>query len=287
LVQSVDVPLGPIPDKLQLVVAAVRRALAADKPVIVFTGAHLIKGGLSLLLIDLMRRNIVTAVATTGAGMIHDFELALIGATSEDVVESLPAGRFGMCTETSRYMNKAFRAAVNRGIGAGEALGRLIRGEAMPKAVKFLFPYASIAASGIDFCKPVTMHASIGTDIIDQHKTSDLEAKGASSGVDFRIFAAQVCDLAGGVFLNIGSAVQGPEVFLKAVSMAANIGKPPIGLTTASFDLRMWHDDNDNYYFRDMKSVVTRIPLAFEGTGYYVHGDIRTTFPLFYHALSR
>ena len=267
------------------VVRAVLDARARGCPVIVFTGAHLIKSGLSLLLIDLMRRGLVSLVATTGAGMTHDFELAFAGATSEDVVESLPKGQFGMARETALYMNRAFRAAIDRGIGAGEALGRLVLGEALPEVITCARPDVSIAAAGITYRVPVTMHASIGTDVIDQHSSFDPEAKGGASGFDFRVFVTQACYLAGGVFLNIGSAVQGPEVFLKAVSMATNVGHPPLGLTTASFDLRPLSEGAEGYYCRDQKTVLKRIPEAFNGVGHYVQGFLQETIPALYKGL--
>ena len=277
--------------ELDSVIDAVLRARANGCNVIVFTGAHLVKNGFGLLLIDLMRRGLVTLVATNAAGLTHDLELALIGETSEIVPEALSEGRFGMCHETGEIMNRAWRAALERGLGAGEALGMLILGKPMPERVEFAHPELSIAAEGFACGVPVTMHASLGTDVIDQHPSFDPEAKGGVSGIDFGIFAAQACELAGGVALNIGSSVQGPEVLLKAVSMAANVGRPPEGLVTASFDMRpVRPEDAENeraytYYFRDHKSVVGRIPEAFGGRGYYVQGDHLETVPALYRGL--
>ena len=277
--------------ELDAVIAAVLAARADGRKVIIFTGAHLVKNGFGLLLIDLMKRGLVTLVATNAAGLTHDLELALIGETSEIVPDALSDGRFGMCRETGEIMNRAWRAGLERGLGAGEALGMMILGEPMPDRVEFEHAELSIAAAGISHNVPVTMHASLGTDVIDQHPSFDPEAKGGVSGIDFGIFAAHVSELAGGVALNIGSSVQGPEVLLKAVSMAANVGRPPEGLVTASFDMRpvVAGDAEDEraytYYFRDHKSVVRRIPEAFGGRGYYVQGDHLDTVPALYRGL--
>lgn len=277
--------------ELDAIVAAILKARSEDRAVIVFTGAHLVKNGFGLLLIDLMRRGLVTLVGTNAAGFTHDLELALIGATSEIVPQALPQGRFGTCEETPSLMNRAFRSGLDRGLGGGEALGRLILGEPMPTTVEFQHPEFSIAAAGMKLRVPVTMHAAIGTDVIDQHPSFDPEAKGGASGIDFGIFASQVCRLANGVMLNLGSSVQGPEVFLKAVNMASNVGHPPQGLTAASFDVRPVSAADVNnerafsYYFRDHKSVVHRIPEAFGGKGYYVQGDHLQTIPALYRAL--
>jgi len=277
--------------ELDAVVAAVLKARAQGRAVIVFTGAHLVKNGFGLLLIDLMKRGLVTLVGTNAAGFTHDLELALIGETSEIVPQALPQGRFGTCEETPSLMNRAFRAGLDRGLGGGEALGRLILGEPMPEIVRFSHPEFSLAAAGVQLRVPVTMHAAIGTDVIDQHPTFDPEAKGGESGIDFGIFAAQACRLSNGVVLNLGSSVQGPEVLLKAVNMASNIGQPPDGLTSASFDVRPVSPADVNnerafsYYFRDHKSVVHRIPEAFGGKGYYVQGDHLQTIPALYRAL--
>ncbi|MGH7143397.1 MAG: hypothetical protein ACREJ2_04600 [Planctomycetota bacterium] len=276
---------------------AVHAARKNKKPVMLFTGAHLVKNGFGLLMIDLMRRGFVTLVATNAAGLTHDLELALIGETSEVVPNALPEGTFGMCRETPELMNHAFRAGYDHGWGGGEALGRLILGEPLPEKVSFPHPDLSIAAAGIRYGVPVTLHGAIGTDIIDQHACFDPAAKGGVSGFDFGIFAAQACELGApvgqpaGVILNIGSSVQGPEVFLKAVSMAANVGKPPTGLTAASFDLRpvqvadVNNERSYTYYFRDHKSVVHRIPQAFGGKGYYIQGDHLDTLPALYREI--
>lgn len=288
---------------LTAIVKAIHAARKNKKPVMLFTGAHLVKNGFGLLMIDLMRRGFVTLLATNAAGMTHDLELAYIGETSEYVPNALPEGTFGMCQETPELMNRAFRAGYDRGWGGGESLGRLILGEpilgeSLPQPVAFPHPDLSIAAAGIRYGVPVTVHAGLGTDIIDQHACFDPAAKGGASGFDFGIFTQQACELGStapnqpaGVILNIGSSVQGPEVFLKAVSMAANVGKPPRGLTAASFDLRPVKVEDINnersytYYFRDHKSIVHRIPQAFGGQGHYIQGDHLETLPALYREI--
>jgi len=278
--------------ELDAVAQAVRAARAAGRPVIWMMGAHPVKLGLSPLVIDLMERGVLTHVTGNGAVAIHDLELALIGETSDNVPNALPQGRFGMAHETGLYINAAMRAGMEQGLGLGECLGRLILGEPMPEAVAFAHPEASVLAAGARLGIPVTVHVGIGTDITDQHPSFDGAAKGATSGFDFGVFVASVARLTeGGVVLNVGSAVTGPEVLLKAISMVCNAGSAPGPLVTGNFDLRpvMPEDVNDEdrptYYFRDNKSVVTRIPAAFGGTGHYVRGHFRDTLPALYAKL--
>lgn len=278
--------------ELRAVADAVRKARAAGRPVILLTGAHLIKNGFGPLLLDLIERGLLTLVAMNAAGMIHDLELALTGRTSEDVPRALPRGEFGFAQETGRLINRALTHGEKLRVGAGEALARLILGEAFPQEIDFPHRRLSLLAGGFERAVPVTMHASIGTDIIDQFPEWDPAAKGGCSGRDFLIFCAEVEKMTeGGVYLNVGSAVTGPEVFLKACSMAANVGHAPSGIVTASFDLRSAtaEDATDErkpgYYYRDIKSVVVRIPEAFGGRGYYVQGDHLETLPALYQAL--
>ncbi len=259
------------------------------KPVIWMTGAHATKLGLSPLVIDLVKRGLITLVAMNGANSIHDFELGLIGETSEHVPNALPLGKFGMAYETGAYMNAAIDHGNRLKLGQGEALGAMIAGEVFPDKVTFTHPELSLLATCYRVRLPATVHVSMGTDIIDEHPSFDGEAMGGTSGRDFGVFAAEVERMiGGGVFLNIGSAVTGPEVFLKAVSMAANVGNVPNRITTADFDLRpadLAHTDDDTkptYYFRDIKSVVTRIPQAFKGTGFYINGPFQDTLPALY-----
>lgn len=256
-------------------------------------GAHSLKLGHAPLIIDLIRRGLITLLATQGAGAIHDFETALIGETSEDVPDALPDGLFGMAHETGHYINAALARGNRVGIGFGEAMAQMILGQLLSTGPRFAHPDWSVLASAYSAGIPVTVHATIGTDITDQHPNFDGEAKGGCSGRDFGIFAAYVMELAGGVVLNIGSAVTLPEVLLKAVSMAANVGRPPKGLVTADFDIRPADPANEadpstpDYYFRDVKSVVVRIPRAFGGHGHYVQGNFADTIPQLWTALDR
>ncbi|MBN1343071.1 MAG: hypothetical protein JXQ73_10350 [Phycisphaerae bacterium] len=289
---------------IEEVAGVVTDARRAGHPVVVITGAHLIKNGLGPLLVDLVRRGVVTLVATNGAGAIHDFELALVGETSEHVPNALPGGKFGMAYEFA-YYNEALNLGHEMHLGYGESLGRMIRDASFRQRVLdrvgredsptgFTHPETSVLAMTYDRGVPMTVHASIGTDVVDQHPNFDPSAKGGTSGTDFLIFTRHMATFTeGGVVLNIGSAVTGPEVLLKAVSMVGNVGKPPKALTTADFDLRphdpavMSDESAAGYYYRDQKSIVTRIPQAFGGRGYYVQGDQRTTVPVLYQAVMR
>jgi hypothetical protein len=289
---SVPEPLTTMVDEIAKLIVEARRH---NKPVIVFSGAHLIKNGLGPLVADLVNRKIITLFAGNGATSIHDFELAMIGQTSEYVPMALEKGQFGMAYEFA-YINNALRYGNKLKLGYGESLGRMICDEAFGDnvtgqgvPVRFLHPEVSVLATCYENNTPCTIHVGIGTDVIDQHTSFDGEAKGGCSGRDFLIYTNEVTKLTnGGVVLNIGSAVTGPEVLLKAVSMAANVGFVPKGIVTADFDLRVHnHGDMNNdsapcYYFRDQKSVLTRIPEAFGGYGYYVQGNQNITVPLLY-----
>jgi hypothetical protein len=296
-------------DQTRELAARLADAHRHGRPVILISGAHPIKNGLAPLFIDLMARGVVTLYATNGATTIHAFELALTGASSEDVRTALPAGEFGMAFETGVYLNQTLIEGHARGYGCGEAMGRLYCDAEFRKAVldavfarfgdtgEYLkphdgFPYADscVFARAFELGVPATVHTMQGTDIIDQHANYDPAAKGATSGRDFLIFTEHVTRLAaGGVVLNVGTAVMGPEVLLKAVSMAANVGKPPGGILTAVFDIRPFvfddavRDESQAYYYlRDQKSVATRIPFVFGGKGLYFQGDhARTIVPLY------
>lgn len=288
----------------------VRDARRARQPVILFTGAHAIKNGLGPLLTDLVRRGILTHVAGNGATSIHDFELALIGQTSEDVPEALEKGLFGMASEFA-LQNSAVAMGYDHGYGYGESLGRMIcdprfRATVIARLLnddptladhlktEFMHPEVSLLATCYRLKVPFTVHVGIGTDVIDQHKSFKPASKGAASGYDFLIYTKQITRLTdGGVVINLGSAVTGPEVLLKAVSMAANVGAVPKGLITADFDLRHFDSKQMNdesapcYYNRDQKSVVTRIPSAFGGRGYYIQGNQKQTLPLFWQCVTK
>ncbi|MFC1736459.1 hypothetical protein ACFL1X_10085 [Candidatus Hydrogenedentota bacterium] len=277
---------------INAVAAAVLEAHSNGQPVIFMSGAHYIKNGLSPLVVDLIKKGLLTHVAMNGAGSIHDFELALIGETSENVPDALPKGLFGMAYETGKYMNDALAAGHARDLGYAESLARLMDGEAMPERVDFPHREDSVMYAAYKAGMPVTIHASMGADIIDQHPSFDGAAIGGTSGRDFGVFAATVARMTeGGVFINMSSAVTGPEVFLKAISMAANVGKAPGPIVTANFDMRNVNQDDvsnetkPTYYFRDNKSIVTRIPASFEGRGYYVKGNQLDTLPALYTLL--
>ena len=292
-----------LPDKVCADIESIAREIVssrkAGKPVVVFTGAHLIKNGLGPLLADLVRCDLVSLVAGNGATAIHDFELALIGQTSENVPDALDKGRFGMAYEFA-YFNHALSIGNKYKLGAGESLGRMIcdkafRSEVLALAKKgdspdgFAHPEVSVLAACYEKTIPFTIHVGIGTDVVDQHPSFDGQAKGGCSGRDFLIYTHEIAALTnGGVVLNIGSAVTGPEVLLKAVSIAANTGNVPRSIITADFDLRdcdreaMSDESSQGYYYRDQKSIVTRIPQAFAGKGFYIQGDQKQTFPLLY-----
>lgn len=283
-------PAAPPPafDSTELGEVAVRivQARRAGRPVIWMMGAHVIKCGLSRVLIDLLQRGLVTHVATNGAGAIHDFELALIGETSEDVATSIEDGSFGMAEETGRLINEAVQAGARAGLGYGEALGRLIGADE-----RFRHRDISVAHAAYQLGVPFTVHKTIGTDIIDQHPTADFGALGWASGQDFKIMAASVADLEGGVFLNFGSAVTGPEVFLKALSIARNLGHRVAVFTTANLDLIDLGDyrapvgqDHPHYYYRPRKNIVNR-PVTLGGRGLHITGDHALTVPNLYHRL--
>ncbi len=247
---------------VDLIVAAHRR----DKPIIVMLGGHVIKCGLSPILIDLMEGGVITALAFNGGCSIHDFEIALIGETSEDVGEYLQTGRFGMVEETGRFMNEAIRGAADAGIGMGEGLGR--------KLIQLDVPYGdySLLVAGVRLGIPITVHVAVGTDIIHQHPLADGAAIGGTSFIDFRLLTAIVTELGdGGVVLNLGSAVILPEVFLKALTIARNLGNRVTHFTTANFDMIQ--------HYRPEENVVKR-PTNIGGQGYTFTGHHELMIPL-------
>jgi len=277
---------------LDAVARAIIAAKKARKPVIWMMGAHPLKCGFSPLIVDLMKRGFVTLFATNGAGTIHDFELALIGETSENVPNGLRRGTFGFALETGKLMNLALRKGNAKKMGYGESLGRLICGEPLPRRVNFPHRDWSVLGTAHRLGIPATVHVTIGGDIVHQHPEFDGEATGGCSGRDFAIFAKHCEGLArGGVVVNIGSAVTSPEILLKAVSMCSNVGKRPRGIVTANFDFQpvraadMRDERKPGYYRRDIKSIVTRIPEAFAGHGYYIRGDFLKTIPALYRKL--
>jgi hypothetical protein len=235
------------------VVTALEGAWRKRKPIIWGLGGHVIKCGLSPVLIDLMRRGYVTAVAMNGAALIHDFEIALVGATSEDVPAVLGRGRFGMAEETGRFINEAIAEGDRNELGIGEAVGRFLVSYRGARFRRF-----SLLAAAYRRRVPVTVHVAIGADIIHNHPAIDPRALGAASHRDFRLLAALVRNMdRGGVYLNVGSAVVLPEVFLKCVSLAANLSHAPRGITTVNLDFIQ--------HYRPLQNVVRR-PTAMTGT---------------------
>ncbi len=284
---SLDSPPPPFDSpELDAVVEKVVAARRAGRPVIWMMGAHVIKSGLSRLLIDLMKRGIITHIAGNGAVSIHDFELALIGETSEDVATSLEDGSFGMADETGRLMNRAIQEGVRDGLGYGTAIGRFIT----ENAALFPFRDLNVLYTAYTLGIPATIHATIGTDIIHQHPTVDFGVLGMASGIDFRLFTSSVSELEGGVLLNFGSAVTSPEVFLKALTIVRNLGHKVAAITTANFDLISlgsdYHGkagyDNPVYYYRPRKNIINR-PTSLGGQGYHITGDHAVTIPNLYH----
>ena len=279
-----DAPPPPFDNpELGEVAERIIAARRAGRPVLWMIGAHVVKCGLSLLLIDLVRRGILSHIATNGAGSIHDFELALIGETSEDVAQSIEDGTFGMAEETGSLMNQAIQAGARDGLGIGEALGRFIAEDD-----RFRFREYSLLYNCYRQRVPFTAHVTIGTDIIHQHPQVDFGALGFASGQDFKIYVHTVSQLEGGVFCNFGSAVTGPEVFLKALSIARNLGHRVEQITTANFDLIALGDyrkpvgkDVYDYYYRPRKNIVNR-PTSLGGKGFHITGDHQVTIPNLY-----
>jgi hypothetical protein len=252
------------------VVAAVGAAKRTDGGVVWGLGAHVIKTGLGPVVIDLMERGFVSAIATNGAAIIHDFEVALVGATSEDVDEALGPGRFGMAEETGRLLNGAINDGVAAGLGIGQAVTRFL-GAKQPQ-----FARHSVLAAAARLGIPVTVHVAIGTDIIHMHPAASGAALGEGSLRDFRYFVSNVARLERGVYLNCGSAVVLPEVFLKAVALARNRGIALAALTTVNLDFVR--------SYRPQTNVVAR-PTAGTGRGYSLIGHHELMIPLLAAAL--
>ncbi len=270
-------------------VSRIKRARADGREVILSMGAHVIKCGLSPYLISLMREGYVTHIAGNGACSIHDFELAWLGGTSEDVPTAIEDGSFGMWEETGAWMNEAIQAGAAEGIGYGEALARYV--DRHPGRFPYREDCVFYQAWKLDI--PATYHVTMGTDIIHQHPTVDFGALGAASGIDFHKMCYSVSRLDRGVYMNFGSAVTGPEVFLKALSISRNLGYPTFDITTANFDLidlgdyrcRIGYDD-PHYYYRPRKNIVNR-PVSRGGKGWHFVGDHRATIPNLYDRLTK
>lgn len=263
--------LAALPDQLgsqslRGVIEAMAAARAKGKPVIMAMGAHVIKCGLQPVLRSLVEADLITAFALNGAGSIHDYEISLIGATSEDVGAVLHAGLFGMAEETGRDINRALKEGVAAGLGYGESVGRFINEQGNP------FRNWSLLALCAERQVPVTVHVAVGTDIIHQHPSADGALLGEATFRDFRLLTSVVAELGdGGVYLNVGSAVLLPEVFLKALSIAQNLGHHVDHFTTANFDMQQ--------HYRPLQNVVKR-PTAGKSMGYTITGHHEIMLPL-------
>jgi len=228
-------------------------------------GAHPVKLGLSPIIISLIERGVFKAVAMNGACIIHDVEIAMVGQTSEDVAEELDQGTFGITRETAEFINGAIREGVVRGLGLGESLGRKILDANLPHTA------LSIMAAGSRLGIPVTVHVAIGTDVIHMHPSTDGAAIGEASYRDFKIFSSIISKLEGGVYINLGSAVILPEVFLKAISLARNLGHQVNHFTTVNMDFLQ--------HYRPTVNVINR-PTRKGGKGYALTGHHEIMFPL-------
>lgn len=253
------------------IVSAIVTAYRKKKPVIVMLGGHVVKCGVSPLIIELMEKKVITAIAMNGSTSIHDFEIGFYGETSEQVSETLDKGTFGMVKETGELMHRAITEGLIAGVGLGRALGnKLIEIKAIHKKV-------SILATAAKLDVPVTVHVAIGTDTIHQHPDVDGATLGESSLLDFRLLTDVVKDLNnGGVVLNIGSAVILPEVFLKALTIARNLGYPVRNFITANFDMQQ--------HYRPQVNVVQR-PTHLSGKGYSITGHHELMISLLVNAV--
>jgi hypothetical protein len=252
---------------LREVAGAVREAKRRGKPIIIGIGGHVIKTGLAPVIIDLMRRGFVSAVAVNGSVLVHDTEIALVGFTSEDVDATLGGGDFGAARETGEMLNLAAKSGFQDSIGLGESLGRELSEVDPPNKAK------SILCAAYEMKVPVTAHLTIGADIGNFHASADGAALGATSHHDFRLFCSIVQQLdGGGVYLNIGSAVTMPEIFLKAVTVVRNLGFPLADFTTANFDFLQ--------QYRPLTNVVRRPVQNGAGRGFSITGHHEIMIPL-------
>jgi hypothetical protein len=252
---------------LREIAASIRRARELQKPIIWGIGGHVIKTGLAPLIIDLMKRGFVTAIAGNGSVLVHDAEIAMVGSTSEDVDATLGAGAFGGADETGKLLNRAARDGANDQIGLGEATGRALW-ETSPRHAGY-----SLLCAAYEARVPFTAHLTIGGDIGHFHPQADGAALGATTHTDFRLLSEVVRRMdGGGVYLNIGSAVTLPEVFLKAVTLVRNLGHPLSGITTANFDFIQ--------SYRPLTNVVRRPTANGAGKGYSITGHHELTLPL-------
>ena len=235
------------------------------RPIVVGMGAHVIKVGLNPILIDLMERGIISAIALNGAGIVHDTEIAMVGRTSEEVGDVLGSGAFGAAKETGEVVNAGINQAAEKGLGLGEGLGEYLLAQDFP------YNHMSLLATAKRLGIPLTVHVAMGTDIVHIHPSANGAAIGQTSHQDFRLFCSLVADLEGGAYLNFGSAVLQPEVFLKALTVARNLGHVVNNFTTANFDFIR--------HYRTMTNVVNR-PTMGGGKGYNIIGHHELLIPL-------
>jgi len=269
---------------IDLLANRILKAREKGAAVIMMMGAHVIRAGTSLYLLKLMEKGLITHFALNGAGAIHDFEFAEIGATTESVAKYISEGQFGLWLE-DRYFNDAVNKGAADNIGFGEAVGRYIDEQTLP------YRQYSLLTGGYRMKVPVTVHVGVGCDIVHEHPNCDGAALGKASYTDFLIYARSIQNLENGVFLNFGSAVTGPEVYLKCLAMARNVahqeGKKIANFTTAVFDLQplegqSLHDTppktDPRYYFRPWKTILART-VADGGESFYIQGDHCDTVP--------
>jgi hypothetical protein len=288
-------PDGALPDfahpSIGILADRIIEARRKGAAVLLMMGAHVIRAGAGPLLIALMEKGLITHFALNGAGAIHDFEFALIGSTTESVAKYISEGQFGLWNETGG-INEAAKQGAKDSLGLGEAVGRMINEEGFPHRD------ISLLAAGERLQVPVTVHVGIGCDIIHEHPNCDGGALGQTTYTDFLVYAQTVTKLEGGVFLNFGSAVIGPEVYLKCLSMARNVarqkGKRIARFTTGVFDLLPLegldvHEEppksDPRYYFRPWKTIMSRT-VADGGESFYVQGRHRDTVSALYRELS-
>jgi hypothetical protein len=251
---------------------AIASARAAERPVVLAMGAHVIKVGLGPLVVQLLEEGTVTALCLNGAGAVHDWEVAAVGATSEDVPAALHHGRFGMAAETGEALNGAAAAAMAAGAGLGETLGRRMVEQDLPHR------RVSVLARAFELAIPATVHVAIGSDIVHQHPSADGAAIGSATFTDFRRLVTVVSGLSGGVWINCGSAVQLPETFLKALSVAENLGHEVAGFATANLDMIRHYRTEEN---------VLRRPTQGRGRAFSLTGHHEILLPLLLAAIAR
>jgi hypothetical protein len=290
-IPELDAPIPPFDNpNLSIVADRITQARQNNRPVILMIGAHVIRSGAARYLIDLMERDLITHIACNGACAIHDYEFARIGATTESVPKYIRTGEFGLWTETGA-LNEIAQWAARDGLGLGEAVGNEI--------LESDFPHKDISvfAAAVRLKVPITAHVSLGYDIVHEHPNCDGASIGAATYTDFLVFTESISHLEGGVLLNIGTAVMGPEVYLKALSMVRNVahqeGRSISKFTTAVFDLIPLGNDleteapktDPRYYYRPFKTILVRT-IRDGGESYYIQGDHNETIPNLYALLT-